>query len=845
MTDINRDHTLNRDIVDEMNESYLNYSMSVIVSRALPDVRDGLKPVHRRILYGMSELGSSWNRPYKKCARIVGEVMGKYHPHGDSSIYDALVRMAQDFSMRYELVDGQGNFGSIDGDNAAAMRYTESRMTKLSAELLKDLEKDTVEWGPNFDETLKEPTVLPTTVPTLLVNGSEGIAVGMATKIPPHNLSEIIDGLVALINNKNITTEELMEHIKGPDFPTAGMILGIDGLKLAYETGRGKIKMRARAHIETAKNGKDSIVITEVPYQTNKANVVEKIADLVRDKKIVGITDLRDESDKDGIRVVIETKRDAVPEVILNQLYQQTQLQDTFGIILLALVDGVPKIMPIKKVLEHFVDFRHEVVVRRTEFDLKAAEARAHILEGLKIALDNIDEIISIIKGSKDPAQAKEGLMNAFNLSEIQSQAILDMRLQKLTGLEVEKVVAEYKEVIKLISFLKGILDSKSQRMDIIKEEMLLVKDEFGDERRTEIVPVDSNFSMEDMIAEEEVVLTITHSGYIKRTALNTYRTQRRGGRGVQGATSNDEDFVEHLFIANTHNYMLFFTNLGKCYWLKVYDIPQGGRATKGRAIVNLIGCEPGEKVEAFVSVKEFDDNHYIVMATRKGLVKKTVLSAYSKPRKGGIYAIEIRDGDTLIEARITNGENDILLGTRGGKSIRFSEKNIRPTGRKTMGVKGITLSSKEDYVIAMLVVKREGTILVATEKGLGKRTDVIQYRTQTRGGKGVMTMRVTEKTGKMVSIMEVVDADDLIVITDKGVLMRQPVSQIRTIGRVTQGVKLVKLDDGTKISSISRVINDDNTPPKDIEQSDTTEAIKEEENPSQPEEPEEPQEQV
>ena len=824
MNDINRDHTLNRDIVDEMNESYLNYSMSVIVSRALPDVRDGLKPVHRRILYGMSELGSSWNRPYKKCARIVGEVMGKYHPHGDSSIYDALVRMAQDFSMRYELVDGQGNFGSIDGDNAAAMRYTESRMTKLSAELLKDLEKDTVDWSPNFDETLKEPTVLPTTVPTLLVNGSEGIAVGMATKIPPHNLSEIVDGLIALIDDKTITTEGLMEHIKGPDFPTAGMILGVDGLRAAYETGRGKIKMRARAHIETAKNGKDSIIITEVPYQTNKANVVEKIADLVRDKKIVGITDLRDESDKDGIRVVIETKRDAVPEVILNQLYQQTQLQDTFGIILLALVDGVPKIMPLKTVLEHFIEFRHKVVVRRTEFDLKAAEARAHILEGLKIALDNIDEVIAIIKGSKDPSQAKEGLMNAFNLSEIQSQAILDMRLQKLTGLEVDKIVDEYKEVIKLIAFLKGILESKSQRMDIIKEEMLAVKTEFGDERRTEIIPVDANFSMEDMIAEEEVVLTITHSGYIKRTALNTYRTQRRGGRGVQGATSNDEDFVEHLFIANTHNYMLFFTNLGKCYWLKVYDIPQGGRATKGRAIVNLIGCEPGEKVEAFVSVKEFDDNHFIVMATRNGLVKKTVLSAYSKPRKGGIYAIEIRDGDTLIEARITNGENDILLGTREGKSIRFSEKNIRPTGRKTMGVKGITLSSKEDYVIAMLVVKREGTILVATEKGLGKRTDVIQYRTQSRGGKGVMTMRVTEKTGKMVSIMEVVDADDLIVITDKGVLMRQPVSHIRTIGRVTQGVKLVKLDDGTKISSISRVINDENPEAEPAEESQTPE---------------------
>ena len=824
MNDINRDHTLNRDIVDEMNESYLNYSMSVIVSRALPDVRDGLKPVHRRILYGMSELGSSWNRPYKKCARIVGEVMGKYHPHGDSSIYDALVRMAQDFSMRYELVDGQGNFGSIDGDNAAAMRYTESRMTKLSAELLKDLEKDTVDWSPNFDETLKEPTVLPTTVPTLLVNGSEGIAVGMATKIPPHNLSEIVDGLIALIDDKTITTEGLMEHIKGPDFPTAGMILGVDGLRAAYETGRGKIKMRARAHIETAKNGKDSIIITEVPYQTNKANVVEKIADLVRDKKIVGITDLRDESDKDGIRVVIETKRDAVPEVILNQLYQQTQLQDTFGIILLALVDGVPKIMPLKTVLEQFIEFRHEVVVRRTEFDLKAAEARAHILEGLKIALDNIDEVISIIKGSKDPSQAKEGLMNAFNLSEIQSQAILDMRLQKLTGLEVDKIVDEYKEVIKLIAFLKGILESKSQRMDIIKEEMLAVKTEFGDERRTEIIPVDANFSMEDMIAEEEVVLTITHSGYIKRTALNTYRTQRRGGRGVQGATSNDEDFVEHLFIANTHNYMLFFTNLGKCYWLKVYDIPQGGRATKGRAIVNLIGCEPGEKVEAFVSVKEFDDNHFIVMATRNGLVKKTVLSAYSKPRKGGIYAIEIRDGDTLIEARITNGENDILLGTREGKSIRFSEKNIRPTGRKTMGVKGITLSSKEDCVIAMLVVKREGTILVATENGLGKRTDVIQYRTQSRGGKGVMTMRVTEKTGKMVSIMEVVDADDLIVITDKGVLMRQPVSHIRTIGRVTQGVKLVKLDDGTKISSISRVINDENPEVEPAEEPQTPE---------------------
>ena len=816
MTDFNRDNTLPRDIVDEMKESYLNYSMSVIVSRALPDVRDGLKPVHRRILYGMSELGSSWNRPYKKSARIVGDVLGKYHPHGDSSVYDALVRMAQDFSMRYELVDGQGNFGSIDGDNAAAMRYTESRMTKLSSEMLKDLEKETVDWDLNFDETLKEPKVLPSAVPTLLVNGSEGIAVGMATKIPPHNLSEIIDGLVALIDDRSIEAEGLMEHVKGPDFPTAGLILGMDGLKQAYATGRGKIKMRARAHIETNKKGRNSIIVTEVPYQTNKASLVEKIADLVRDKKVVGISDLRDESDKDGIRVVIETKRDAVPEVILNQLYKHTQLQDRFGIILLALVDGIPKIMSLKTILNHFINFRHEVVVKRTEFELKEAEARAHILEGLKIALDNIDGVIKIIRGSKDPAQAKEGLMNGFNLSEVQSQAILDMRLQRLTGLEVDKVVAEYKELIQIISNLKSILDNKSKRMEIIKTELLDIKDLYGDERRTEIVPVDTDFSMEDMIAEEEVVLTITHQGYIKRTALNTYRSQRRGGRGVQGAMSKDEDFVEHLFIANTHNYMLFFTDTGKCYWLKVYDIPQAGRASRGRAIVNLIGCAPEERVEAFVSVKDFDDDHYIVMATQNGIIKKTILSAYGKPRKGGIYAIEIREGDKLIQARVSNGENDILLGTHEGKSIRFSENDVRASGRKTMGVKGIKLSSSIDYVVGMLLVKREGTILVATEKGYGKRTEVLQYRTQTRAGKGVLTMRCTDKTGKMVNIMEVVDSDDLIVITDSGVLMRQPVSQIRAIGRVTQGVRLVKLDKGTNISSITRVISEETATTKE-----------------------------
>ena len=808
--DIARDNILQRDIVDEMKESYLNYSMSVIVSRALPDVRDGLKPVHRRILYGMNDLAAGWNRPYKKSARIVGEVMGKYHPHGDSAIYDALVRMAQDFSMRYELIDGQGNFGSIDGDRAAAMRYTESRMTRLGSEFLRDLDKDTVDWVPNFDESLREPTLLPTTVPGLLINGSEGIAVGMATKIPPHNLNEVVSALVALIENSDISLNDLMNKIPGPDFPTGGMMLGIDGIKSAYESGRGKIKIRGRAHVETKKSGKESIIISEIPFQVNKSNLIEKIADLVRDKRVEGISDLRDESDKDGMRIVVEIKRGSVPEVILNQLYKFTQLQDTFGIILLALIEGVPRVMGLVEILQHFIDFRHGIVVRRTEFELREAEARAHILEGLKVALDNIDDVIVIIRGSKDPIQAKEGLMNGFDLSEIQSQAILDMRLQRLTGLEVDKVVTEYKEVIKIISKLKGVLGSKAQRMDIIKQELLEIRNQFGDERRTEIVDVVTDFSMEDMIAEEDVVITITHNGYIKRTPVTTYRSQRRGGRGVQGAGSREEDFIQHLFIANTHNYMLFFTDRGKCYWLKVYDIPQGGRAARGRAVVNLVGCEPGEKVEAFVSVKEFDDEHFIVMATKKGIIKKTALSAYGNPRKGGIYAIEIRDDDRLIEARITDGENDILIGTREGKSIRFSEGGIRSTGRKTMGVRGIALSSKSDFVVGMLVVKREGTILVATEKGYGKRTDVIQYRTQKRGGKGVMTMRTTDKTGKMVSIMEVVDSDDLIVITNKGVLMRQPISKIRTIGRVTQGVRLVKLDKGSTISSITRVVHEE-----------------------------------
>ena len=808
--DNQRDNIIKIDIVDEMKESYLNYSMSVIVSRALPDVRDGLKPVHRRILYGMKELGVQWNRSYKKSARIVGDVLGKYHPHGDSSVYDALVRMAQDFAMRYELVDGQGNFGSVDGDRAAAMRYTEARMTRIGSETMNDLDKDTVEWQFNFDETLKEPTVLPTAFPALLANGSEGIAVGMATKIPPHNLTEIVNALISTIENPEIETDELINIVTGPDFPTGGIIMGTDGIKSAYKTGRGKVVVRARASIETDNKGRSSIIINELPYQVNKARLIEKIADLVRAKRVEGIRDIRDESDKDGIRVVIETKRDAIPEIILNQLFKYTQLQDTFGIIMLALVGGIPKLLKLKDMLGYFIEFRHEIVVRRTQFDLNQAEAKAHILEGLKIALDNIDEIIELIKTSIDPAAAKEGLMNSFDLSEKQAQAILDMRLQRLTGLETDKVIEEYKEIIKVIAKLTGIIESKHQRMNIIKLELEETRERFGDERRTEIMPFGADVSIEDMIVEEDMVLTITHSGYIKRTPLTTYRTQRRGGRGIQGALSKNTDFVEHLFIANTHNHILFFTDKGKCYWLKVYDIPQGGRATQGRAIVNLIGCEPGEKVEAFVSVKDFSDNQYIVMATQKGIVKKTVLSAYSKPRKGGIYAIDIREGDRLIEAKITDGDNDILLGTKEGKSIRFSEKDVRPTGRKTMGVKGITLSSTEDDVIGMLIVKREGTILVGTEKGFGKRTDVIQYRTQNRGGKGVMTMRITEKTGKMTSIMEVVDADDLVIITNKGVLMRQPVSAIRSIGRVTQGVKLVKLDVGAKISSISRVIHEE-----------------------------------
>ena len=800
-----------RDIVKEMSESYLNYSMSVIVSRALPDVRDGLKPVHRRVLYGTSDLGASWNRSYKKCARIVGEVMGKYHPHGDSSVYDSLVRMAQPWSLRYPLMDGQGNFGSIDGDSAAAMRYTEARMDRISSEIMRDLEKETVEFQPNFDDTLKEPVVLPAIIPNLLMNGADGIAVGMATKIPPHNLTELLSGLNALLDNPEITIEELFtDHIKGPDFPTGGYIFGIDGIKNAYSTGRGKVIMRAKTEIEELPNGKEVIIINEIPYQVNKSSLVEKIAHLVRDKKVEGISDLRDESDKDGIRIVIECKRDAIASVVLNNLFKYSQLQDSFGVIMLALVDGTPQVMNIKTMLQHFLNFRREVIIKRTQFELKEAEARAHILEGLRIAQENIDKVIKLIKASKDPEEAKSGLIKQFALTEKQAKAILDMRLQRLTSLEVEKITNELKELMDTIKKLNEILNSPDIQSNIIKEEFSEIGERYGDERRSEIIPISGDLSIEDIIADEEMVVTITHNGYIKRLPTATWKTQRRGGRGMKGAHTKEDDFIEHLFTASTHDTMLFFTDRGKCYWMKVHEIPPGLRTSQGRAIVNLIGCETGEKVKAFVSVKEFNETDYIVMATRNGIIKRTALSMYSRPRKGGIYAIEIREKDELIQAKISHGDQDIILATYNGKSIRFSENDVRATGRKTMGVRGIRLGSKEDKVMGMLIVKREGSVMVVTNKGYGKRSDLSEYRTQKRGGKGVITIKTTEKVGNLVGIMEAIDTDDIMLITDQGIMIRQQVEKIRTIGRNTQGVRLAKLDDNTYISSTARVIKEE-----------------------------------
>ena len=802
---------LGRDLVEEMEESYLSYAMSVIISRALPDVRDGLKPVHRRVLYGASGIGAQWNRKHKKSARIVGEVIGKYHPHGDQSIYDSLVRMAQPWSLRYLLIDGQGNFGSVDGDGAAAMRYTEAKMSKIASEMLKDIEKETVSLQPNFDDSLEEPTVLPAQIPNLLMNGSEGIAVGMATKIPPHNLKELVSGLVCLLENPETTDEEIFEnHIKGPDFPTAGFIMGIDGIKEAYTKGRGRVIMRGRAKIEEKENGQEVIIINEIPYQVNKANLIEKIADLVRDKKLEGISDLRDESDKDGMRIVIECKRDAIAEIILNNLYKQTQLQDTFGIIMLAIVDGVPKIMPIKEVLNQFLLFRREIIIKRTKFDLKEAEERAHILEGLKIALQNIDEVIELIRGSKNPEEAKNQLIQKFKFSIPQTKAILDMRLQKLTSLETDKLLEELEELNKKIKHYKEILNNYELQSSIIKEELLEVDTKYGDERKTEIIPISGDLTIEDMIADEDMVVTISHNGYIKRLPVSTWKTQNRGGKGMKGANTKQDDFVEHLFIASTHNTMLFFTDTGKCYWLKVHQIPQASRTSQGRAIINLIGCETSEKVKAFVSVKEFTEDQQLIMCTKKGLIKRSKLMLYSKPRKGGIYAIEVNDGDELIQAKLSTGDQDILLATNNGKSIRFNENQIRSTGRKTKGVTGIRMSFSDDFVIGMLVVKREGQVLVVSSKGFGKRSQLEQYREQKRGGKGVFTLKTNTKTGKLISIMEVVDDDDLMIITNQGIMIRQSVNKLNIIGRNTQGVKLLRLDDGSQIASVTKVIKEE-----------------------------------
>jgi DNA gyrase subunit A len=794
---------------EEMKSSYIDYAMSVIVARALPDVRDGLKPVHRRVLYGMTELGLAHNRPYKKSARIVGEVLGKYHPHGDTAVYDSMVRMVQEFSLRYPLVDGQGNFGSVDGDSPAAMRYTEARLARIADEMLRDLEKNTVDFSPNFDESLQEPNVLPSYLPNLLVNGASGIAVGMATNIPPHNLTEIIDGIVALIKNPDLTPEKLMKYVTAPDFPTGGIIFGYEGVKEAYTTGRGRIVVRAKANIETLKNDRENIIITELPYQVNKANLIEKIAELVREGKINDISNIRDESDRDGMRVVIELKRDAQPEIVLNQLFKHTQMQITFGVIMLALVKGAPKILTLKEMMQHFIKHRMDVIIKRTKFDLDAAERRAHILEGYLIALDNIDEVIETIKKSRDVETAKNNLMRKFKLSEIQAKAILDMRLQRLTGLERKKIEDEYKEVIKLIEKLRNILQSEEKRFFIIIQELLELKEKYGDERRTEIIKDYKEFSLEDIIAEEDVVVTISHNGFIKRFPVSGYRRQLRGGKGVTGAGTKDDDFIEHMFIASTHNYILFFTDRGRCYWLKVHEIPESGRASRGRSIVNLLDKEKEDNITAFVSVKEFSDDKYLIMSTELGTIKKTVLSAYANVRKGGIIAINLNSGDRLIEVKRTEGNNDIVLGTRNGMAIRFNEKDVRDMGRTATGVRGINLS-KGDVVVGLVVINRVSTILVVTNMGYGKRSDLEDYRITHRGGKGVITIKTSDKNGKMIAIREVNDNDELVIITKNGMVIRQSIRELRIMGRNTQGVRLIRLNEDDSIADIARVISED-----------------------------------
>ncbi|GJQ62073.1 MAG: DNA gyrase subunit A [Melioribacteraceae bacterium] len=794
---------------DEMKSSYIDYAMSVIVSRALPDVRDGLKPVHRRVLYGMSELGMSYNRPYKKSARIVGEVLGKYHPHGDSAVYDTMVRMVQDFSLRYPLIDGQGNYGSIDGDSAAAMRYTEARMQRITEEMLRDLDKNTVDFAPNFDDSLQEPTVLPAYLPNLLINGSSGIAVGMATNIPPHNISDTIDTIIKIIESDNVEDDDLIKIIKAPDFPTGGIIYGYDGVMEAYKTGRGKIIVRAKASIETLKNDRENIVISEIPYQVNKANLIEKIADLVRHGKVTGIGNIRDESDRDGLRIVIELKRDAVPGVILNQLYKHTQMQVTFGVIMLALVNGAPKVLTLREVIEHFINHRMDILIRRTQYELDAAERRAHILEGYIIALDNIDEVIETIKKSADVETAKQNLMKKFGLSDIQAKAILDMRLQRLTGLERQKIEDEYKEVMELIDSLKEILGSEAIRFDIIKEELLAIKERYGDERRTDIVYNSQEFSIEDMIAEEDVVVTISHRGFIKRFPVSGYRRQGRGGKGVTGAGTKDEDFIEHMFIASTHQYIMFFTDKGKVYWLKVHEIPEAGRAARGRSILNLIEKEKDENITAFLTVKEFSDDKYLVMFTEKGTVKKTVLSAYSNIRRGGINAIKLVEGDRLIEVKLSEGNNDLIIGTRNGLAIRFRESDVREMGRTSTGVRGIRLAD-DDVVIGALVVRRAGTLLSVTDKGFGKRSEINDYRITRRGGKGIITVKTGEKNGKLIALMEVVDSDELVIITEKGMVIRQAIKELRVMGRNTFGVRVIRLNDSDSIADVAKVVIDD-----------------------------------
>lgn len=792
-------------IEDEMKTSYLTYAMSVIVGRALPDIRDGLKPVHRRILYAMMDLGLEHSKPYKKSARIVGECLGKYHPHGDTAVYDSLVRMVQTFSLRYPLIDGQGNFGSVDGDAAAAMRYTEARMDSIADELLDDIDKDTVDFVPNFDESLKEPSILPARLPNLLVNGSSGIAVGMATNIPPHNLTEIVDAIIKVIADPGVSIKDLMKIVKGPDFPTGGIICGREGIKEAHETGRGRLKLHARAAIEQQKSNREAIIITEIPYQVNKSKLIENIADLVQDKKIEGISDIRDESDKEGMRIVIDLKRDQNAQIILNQLYKRTQMETTFGVINLALVDGRPKVLNLKEGIELYIKHRQIIVRRRTQFELNKAERRAHILEGLKIAVDQINKIIKTIRESKDPKIAKDKLMKNFELSDIQAQAILEMQLQRLTALERNKIEKEYLELIKRIEMLTAILKSKKKILDIVKNEALELKEEYGDERRTEIVAKVEEMEIEDLIAEEDMVITISHAGYIKRLPVSSYRKQKRGGVGVTGIDMKEEDFVEHLFIASTHEYILFFTNLGRVHWLKVYEIPQSSRAARGKAVVNLLQLSQGETISSYVRVKEFKEGLFLVMATKNGLIKKTDLMAYSNPRKGGIIGITVEKGDELIKVKWTDGNQDIFIATKEGKAIHFPEKQVRNMGRSAKGVRGIRLG-KKDKVISMEVCIKDATVLTVTSEGFAKRTPVTEYRKQSRGGKGIKNVNVTTKNGEAIGIKMVNDNDGLMVMTQKGMIVRCLVKDIRSTGRSAQGVHIIKLDKGDQVASVARV---------------------------------------